>query len=158
MRTLFTLLTLVFLSGCASNPYVIDKAEVPDHSTVKGFSQRDGLFTWMSFRIESIDGKTVSYVLKSETDYEIPVTPDTHRFVIFAQFNNSFGGSCPCDTFLELEAAISPNSAYGLKGRVNGASMEVWLENLDAGTVVSEVASANYRSSPVPAYVPIFVY
>lgn len=157
-RSLLSVGLLLILSACASNPYKIDKDQVENVSSIKGYSERDGLFTWLSARIESIDGQTVSYVLKSETDYEIPVTPEMHKFLILTEFNNRFGGACPCVTFTELAAPIGPNSNYGVRARVDGAGIEVWIENLADSTAITEVVKTRYSASPRTNYVPIFIY
>lgn len=157
-RAFLSVLLLLVLSACASNPYKIDKDQVENVSSIKGYSERDGLFTWLSARIESIDGKSVSYILKSETDYEIPVTPEMHKFLVLTEFNKSFGGACPCVTFTELVAPIAPNSSYGLKARVDGAGVEVWIENLADSTAITEVVKTRYAPSQRNNYVPIIIY
>lgn len=157
-RALLSVFLLSALAACASNPYKIDKDQVENVSSIKGYSERDGLFTWLSARIESIDGQTVSYILKSETDYEIPITPEKHRFLVLTEFNNSFGGACPCMSFTDLEAMIEPNSSYGIKARQNGAVIEVWIENLADGTAITEPVRTRYNASPSNNYVPIIIY
>ncbi len=157
-RVFVSALALFALSACASNPYKIDKDQVEGVSTIKGYSERNGLFTWLNARIDSIDNKTVNYILKSETDYEIPVTPEKHKFVVLTEFNNQYGGACPCQSFMELEAEIEPNKNYGVKARVNGASLELWIEDLADATPITEVAKSQYFSSPRSNYVPIIIY
>lgn len=142
----------ILLIACANTTYKVPKADPSNKqklATVCGNSERKGFYTWQNSQILSIDNKDVSYGFKSKTSYKIPVTAkQEHTFVINTQFNRSFSGGGPYVAMQDLKAKLEPGMDYKVKEAVDGAKVNVWLENL-AGKRISSISSAPYSANPI---------
>ena len=159
IRVILLLAMALAVPGCATGPIYDPPSENKEGlATIRGHSHRTGVFQWENYRIDLIDNQTVSYILRSETSYEIPVHPGEHSFVIFSQFNRSFwSGSCPCQAFVQIEATLEPGKAYRLNGKVEGVDVRVWIEEEQSGERISEIAKGGYRPSPRDVFIPVFL-
>lgn len=148
---------VLFLSACASGTTPVrSSANVGGPSYIVGHAERRGLADWQNFRVVSVDGKTVSYILSSPTSKKIALAEGNRKFVVFSEFNRSFSDPCPCQAFGELELEVSANTAYKLTGEIDGAKISFWIED-QSGAVVAGPASYGISTSPRDVIMPIFV-
>ncbi|RCX26508.1 hypothetical protein [Thioalbus denitrificans] len=153
------LVALLFLSGCATtrNVYVFPDAAASGTATIISSWTRNGLTDWEGYSIESIDGKYVSYGMSDRDWVTIPITAGVHQLVVFGQFNRTFGGSCPCQTYAELTFEAESGVNYKLLGEVKGVNINFWVIDKETGEVKSDVSGASYARSPQDSYVPIYI-
>lgn len=154
MKTRVLLITTLLLSltGCASiNDYHEPQAGAA--ATVSGSSTRNGLFDWNSTTVTAIDNKNVGMVWSESS--KIKVTPGTHRFTVYTQFNQTFGGGGPFNGFVDVSATVRPNQYYRFVTKVDGASIKAWAVDAN-GRVSSSIGSNHYEVAP--RNIPIIIY
>ena len=147
---------VLFLNGCAgSGAYQLSSQEGSEmNASLKGNVKREGLFHYDLYSIDAVDNKAVSHLLEG-AEKEVQILPGEHTIVVHAMFNRTLGGSCPCETRLALTAKFEPQKNYILNGKVDGATISAWIEEVGTSQKVSEVVAQPYRSAPQDTYVYI---
>ena len=154
---LFAILAAALLAqACTSvNSYVPPEGDPSTLATVRGYSVNNGLFDWENYMFGAIDSKSVSYFFRSGPSSKITVSAADHRFTVFSKFNRGFFDACPCEAFVDIFATLEAGVEYQLKGQVEGAGINVWLEKIETEERVSEIRTARYRVSPRESYIYI---
>ena len=163
------------LAGCVGvssqniyQPPAVDTA--PDSTglpTIQGYHDgTDGnLFNchWRNAKVAGIDGKKVSYnfwALNPNDWYEqkIPITSGPHLFMI----ETNFVLACATPPYISMgfiKFTAKPGQQYQLKGKLNGANNDAWVEDAN-GKRVSEISQAPFTQMPIhdtvvsPIYIP----
>jgi len=151
----------VLLTACSSNSYVTPK--VNNAASISNNSTSNGILSpnWENFRVESIDGATINYYkqeliggLKNTTTR---IKPGKRKLLVSVEFNRTFGGSGPFQSFHDIEFTAQPNTNYQLHGEIAGSVVKTWVVNKGTKKRVSAVSTGSYKSQPTPTYIPIII-
>jgi hypothetical protein len=154
MKYFFYTFTLIILSACATLGLYSPPAST-DVAYIAGVSNRTSMTVWDSFLVESIDNQFVSKMRLVSRFHEWAITPGEHTVLVHALFQRGYGGSY--SAFIPIKVNLEPSKKYILNGKVEGDKIEVWLEDKELKTVISEKFSSNYNLDR-SQYNPIFIY
>ena len=147
------ILSLVFsvLTGCGT-VYRTPQLGQPS-STVRTVYEREGLFTWTSVKIESIDNQSAGLQMLSNA--KMRVHPGPHMLTIIAEFNlGAFSG--PFSAIVDVKADFKPYQDYRIKTSIQGSRFLAWVVD-DKGKQVSAVSSVGYELAPTHStiFIPV---
>ena len=158
MKKTTILLTALLIYGCSTaNTYKTPDIPKNLQATIVGKSVTAGLFDWEQYTVESIDGLTISYFFTGGTSHRIPVSPGEHKLVVYAQYNRSLGGPCPCEAFLQVPVNVESGVSYQVNGKVEGNQIQVWLEDAETSEKISQIFESNIMRSPRTTMIPIII-
>jgi hypothetical protein len=133
--------------GTTSNTYVEPARSAESTAVLKGKSDWRSLAKWTYFVVETIDGRSIAF-MKSGAAYDYSVAAGLHKVMVKGSFNTGWGGSCPCESRLVLNAEFVPGQSYRINGEVRDNRMVAWIENATTSERVSEIAEEPYVTSP----------
>lgn len=151
----------LLLTACSSNSYVTPK--VKNAASISNSSSSAGLLSvkWENFRVESIDGAHINYykqeLIGGLKDTTTRIKPGKRKLLVTVEFNRSFGGSGPYQSFHDIEFNALPNTNYQLTGEIAGSVVKTWVINKANKKRVSAISTGSYNSQPKQMYVPIFL-
>ncbi|HVL36987.1 MAG TPA: hypothetical protein VM489_15065 [Burkholderiales bacterium] len=159
MRIL-VLLSCLAMTGCVG---LIERAtflpwRAGDAALVHDRAVADGAAAWQTYQLAAVDDKLVSPLGGRSGDEPAKVPPGERALTVLATVQRG-PGKGPLEAYLPLRARLEPGASYRLNGRVEGARVEVWLEQVETGRHASEPAAAplyNYaQATPLPVFVPL---
>ena len=136
---LFTLATLVALTtACASNDAgLAPRADTPLSTSITGKWQKDGLTKWEGHRLDTVDGKSVSFGFASNPyAVTVKVEPGQRKLVVLALFNID---RTQLSATIPMDVTLLPATDYRIGAAVSGAYIESWLEVVATGQKASDV-------------------
>jgi hypothetical protein len=147
-------LSLIFLNGCAGSGEYNTPLQTNSslNASLKGTVNRQSLLHYDFFSIDAVDDKAVSHLIEG-AEKQVQIAPGKHTIVTHAVFNRTFGGSCPCEAHLALQAEFEPQKEYKLNGKVEGITISAWIEEKGTSKRVSDIASQPYRAARRDTYV-----
>lgn len=92
--------------------------------TVNKTFHREGIFTWTSFTLYSVNGKRVPPGFVAAPN-NTKLAPGKSKIVALASFNDGGGG--PYEAEVPMEVELLPDATYEIDGRVSGMTVEAWL-------------------------------
>ncbi len=114
----------IILSACATTGEGLHKdAQGAGFVTINKTFHREGLNTWTSFTLHSVNGKRVPPNLFTAPD-NTKVAPGKSKILALATFNDGGG---PYEAEVPMEVELLPDATYEIDGRVSGMAVEAWL-------------------------------
>lgn len=111
--------------------------------TVNKTFHREGLHTWTSFALYSVNGKRVPPGFISAPD-NTKLAPGKSKIVALASFNDGGG---PYEAEVPMEVELLPDATYEIDGRVSGMTVETWLTLASTKEKASKSFFANGRTT-----------
>lgn len=115
------------------------------------------IFKYEYYMVEQVDGLPVDYNWIGPAKARIRVTPGSHRLLIKAAQSGGFQ-SVPYRVTKELTISAQAGKTYVPGGKVEGASVQVWVEDESSGKVVSEKTWLSFepalQANPPPVFIP----
>ncbi len=127
-------------------------------ATIKGYKVNDGIALRNYFRIESIDGKELSYIFKSETETAFPLPPGNHRALLYIErAHKPSTPKCPCSAKVSINFKVEPKKSYRVNGNFDGGIASVWIEEISNNNNRSKPVKVALNILPINIYVPIIM-
>lgn len=125
-------------------------------ATIQGNQVNDGIALRNFFRIESIDRKGLSYVLKSETNTRFPISPGTHMASLYMERGKRPSTpNCPCAARVKVQFQAEANKSYRVNGKFDGYVADVWVEEIGNVANKSKPEKVSFRRLPRKIYLPM---
>ena len=158
---IMALIVCALFTACASiGGKSFSPSDSANAATIKGYWNREGPFTWEGYGVLAVDDKFIQYSLFEDPPLSTTrIEPGPRRIVATARFSPGYGtGPGRFVAFVPMEIDLKPSSQYQLKGKVSGATVEVWLETVSNNERASRTFSAPYRrSEPTSTTIPIII-
>jgi hypothetical protein len=158
MKTILSLLALLFLSACATVTSPTPGTANPIATVVGQMDRHGGMFTWRSFVPLAVDNKPVSRSFWADAhDAVVQVEPGVRRITLRATFNRGLGSGGPWEAIAVLQTTVEAGKTYRLNGEVRDNQFVVWLEDIKSGVRLAEEGSAPWGSVAQGQSIPIFI-
>jgi hypothetical protein len=101
-----------------------------------------------------VDGRGKTYWISS-THEKVSLKPGPRQLVVKGTFLRGFLNG-PYEGMVDLTLDAKPGHSYVLRGKVDGARINMWIDDTTTGQRATPVAVVSYRRTP-PTPTPIFI-
>lgn len=136
LLTILALATSVILTTACAN---MDATQVEPIAltSISGKWHKDGLLIWEGHRLDTVDGKSVSFgFAPNPYKVTVKVEPGRRKLVVLALFNND---RTQLSATVPMDVTILPTTKYVINAVVKGTYIDAWLEVAGTGEKASEV-------------------
>jgi hypothetical protein len=132
--------------------------KAPERGVLTGSAREEGWYKWERYRLMALDGTFIREpFFVAGVKAKAKVSPGLHRAVVSAQFERSYSSGGPFEAIIMVPFEAKEGVAYRISGQVSDNKIDVWIEDADSGTRVSEIASGEYRAGSKQNTVPVFI-
>lgn len=141
LRSLFFVALLLSLSACVGNsaPTDTESAEFKNATTIQAYSKRDGLATWLTIRILSVDEQIVKYGTFDGAGKTFTISPGDNTVAVEVTASGGFDSACPCKGIEVIKFFSKPGHSYRVRAELDGDEADLWIEDLATNAPVTEV-------------------
>lgn len=148
-RALLFFVLSLSLSACVSNsaPTDTESAEFKNATTIQAYSQRDGLATWLTIRILSVDDQILKYGTFDGVGKTFVISPGDNTVAVEVTANGGFDSACPCKGIEVVKFVSEPGHAYRVRAQLDGDEADLWVKDLATNAPVTEVMRLRPRET-----------
>ena len=128
---------VVALAGCATTDRVTSRqSEATTSTSIAGHWRKDRMQMWEGHRLDSVDGKTISFGLAlNPYAVVVNVEPGQRKLVVLTLFNIN---NTQLSATIPMTVDLKPATNYAINAVASGVYIEAWLEVAGSGEKASE--------------------
>jgi hypothetical protein len=153
-RFIFAALLTFALSACVTAPSFVSLFDGPDAVQIRHRKYDESFFVWDRVSVLSVDDKFIGSTYVGATTQ---LAAGERKLVIRMHFRR--GAGAEYEGFATLPASLPTAARLELNGKVDGADVEVWLEDAKTRARLGQVGRGAWRvvplaSTPIPIFIP----